>query len=167
MDRHPVLVAIKGPLQGARYLFPVDGVTIGRDATCTVVIEDNNVSRFHARLVLHNAAVWVQDAGSRNGVFVNEKRVVRHKQFGPGDELVLGEHTFTLEMEAIPADVSLTGSMIAEPPVQQSKMWVLAAYAVVAVLIQIPTAAMHGDVRLTITGLSIAVGAFIFWLVKR
>ncbi|MAY79584.1 MAG: hypothetical protein CL930_02265 [Deltaproteobacteria bacterium] len=167
MDRHPVLVAIKGPMQGARYPFPVDGVTIGRDETCTVVIEDSNVSRFHARLVLHNAAVWVQDAGSRNGVFVNEKRVVRHKQFGPGDELVLGEHTFTLEMEALPADVSLTGSLIADPVESQSRMWVLAVYAALAVLIQIPAAAMQADVRLTITGLSIAMGVFIFWLVKR
>ena len=167
MDRHPVLVAIKGPMQGARYPFPVDGVTIGRDETCTVVIEDSNVSRFHARLVLHNAAVWVQDAGSRNGVFVNEKRVVRHKQFGPGDELVLGEHTFTLEMEALPVDVSLTGSLIADPVESHSRMWVLAVYAVIAILIQIPAAEMQADIRLTITGLSIAMGAFIFWLVKR
>ncbi|MGB0638500.1 MAG: FHA domain-containing protein [Myxococcota bacterium] len=167
MDRHPVLVAIKGPMQGARYPFPVDGVTIGRDETCTVVIEDSNVSRFHARLVLHNAAVWVQDAGSRNGVFVNEKRVVRHKQFGPGDELVLGEHTFTLEMEALPTEVSLTGSMIAEPEAPQQKMWILAVYAALAVLIQIPAASMQADIRLTITALSLCGGALIFWLVKR
>ena len=97
MDRQPVLVATRGPLEGARFPVGEDGITLGRDPDCVVVLDDANVSRFHARLVFHNAAIWVQDAGSRNGVFLNEKRVVRHKQFGPGDELVLGGHSFTLE----------------------------------------------------------------------
>ncbi len=101
MDRQPVLVATRGPLEGARFPVGEDGITLGRDPDCVVVLDDANVSRFHARLVFHNAAIWVQDAGSRNGVFLNEKRVVRHKQFGPGDELVLGDHSFTLELDPI------------------------------------------------------------------
>ncbi len=99
MDRQPVLVATKGPLEGARFPVPSDGLSMGRDPDCTVVLDDANVSRYHARLVFHNAAIWVQDVGSRNGVFLNEKRVVRHKQLSPGDELVIGEHAFTLELE--------------------------------------------------------------------
>ena len=102
MDRQPMLVAVAGPLQGARYRVDAEGLTLGREDACTVVIPDPDVSRFHARLVFHNAAIWVQDAGSRNGVFVNEKRVVRHKQLSPGDELSIGEHRFTLELDAIP-----------------------------------------------------------------
>jgi len=80
------------------------------------VLDDGNVSRFHARLVFHNAAIWVQDVGSRNGVFLNEKRVVRHKQFSPGDELVIGEHVFALELELPEAEPSLTGSIPAVRP---------------------------------------------------
>ncbi len=120
MDRQPVLVVTKGPIEGARYPIEADGLTIGRDEECSVVLDDSNVSRFHARLVFHNAAIWVQDAGSRNGVFLNGKRVVRHKQLSPGDDLVIGDHSFTLDLEALEAPPSLTGSLVDMPPMDES-----------------------------------------------
>ena len=121
MDRQPVLVVTKGPLEGARFPVPTDGLSIGRDPDCNVVLDDSNVSRYHARLVFHNAAIWVQDVGSRNGVFLNEKRVVRHKQLSPGDELVVGEHIFTLELELPEAEPSLTGSIpVVKAPVDKA-----------------------------------------------
>ena len=132
MDRQPVLVATSGPLEGARFPVLTDGLSLGRDPECSVVLDDGNVSRFHARLVFHNAAIWVQDVGSRNGVFLNEKRVVRHKQFSPGDELVIGEHVFTLELEVPEAEPSLTGSIPAvAPPRSTTKtaVWVALALA--------------------------------------
>jgi pSer/pThr/pTyr-binding forkhead associated (FHA) protein len=46
----------------------------------------------------------VQDQGSRNGVFVNDKRVVRHKQLSPGDALTVGEQTFTIEVTVVSSD---------------------------------------------------------------
>jgi pSer/pThr/pTyr-binding forkhead associated (FHA) protein len=58
----------------------------------------------HARVLLHNGAVWVQDQGSRNGVFVNDKRVVRHKQLSPGDALTVGEQSFTIEIQVVSSD---------------------------------------------------------------
>lgn len=100
MDRVPFLVATKGPLQGRQYPVSTEGLMVGRDETCDVVIPDAGVSRQHARVLLHNAAVWVQDEGSRNGVFVNGKRVVRHRQLSPGSEMLIGEHAFTLELVA-------------------------------------------------------------------
>lgn len=140
MDRQPVLVATKGPLEGARFPVGDDGVTLGRDPDCVVVLDDPNVSRFHARLVFHNAAIWVQDAGSRNGVFLNGKRVVRHKQFGPGDALTVGEHAFTLELDAIEPEPSLTGTMPAVSPdngrrakIIKTAIWLAALLAGIAV----------------------------------
>jgi len=46
---------------------------------------------------MHNGAAWVQDEGSRNGVFVNSHRVVRHRQLNPGGQIAIGEHCFVLE----------------------------------------------------------------------
>lgn len=131
MDRQPVLVATKGPLEGARFPVPTDGLSIGRDPDCGVILDDANVSRYHARLVFHNAAIWVQDVGSRNGVFLNEKRVVRHKQLSPGDEMVIGEHIFTLELEIPEAEPSLTGSIPAvRPALDKTGLTVVAVVAV-------------------------------------
>jgi pSer/pThr/pTyr-binding forkhead associated (FHA) protein len=134
MDRQPMLVATRGPLEGARFPVSVDGVTLGRDPECTVVLDDGNVSRFHARLVFHNSAIWVQDVGSRNGVFLNEKRVVRHKQFGPGDELVIGEHAFTLELELLEAEPSLTGSTPAIKAPQDKRLMIAVAVGLLCLL---------------------------------
>jgi pSer/pThr/pTyr-binding forkhead associated (FHA) protein len=133
MDRQPVLVVTKGPIEGARYPVEADGLTLGRDEECSVVLDDPNVSRFHARLVFHNAAIWVQDAGSRNGVFLNGKRVVRHKQLGPGDELLIGDHGFTLELEMPAPQPSLTGTIVATAEVKSNRNLVLAACAVLLV----------------------------------
>ncbi len=136
MDRQPVLVATSGPLEGARFPVLADGLSMGRDPECTVVLDDANVSRFHARLVFHNAAIWVQDVGSRNGVFLNEKRVVRHKQFSPGDELVIGEHVFTLELELPEAEPSLTGSIpVINPPRNSTRLVIVAAVVIVVAVI--------------------------------
>jgi pSer/pThr/pTyr-binding forkhead associated (FHA) protein len=110
-----------------------DGLTLGRDEECSVVLDDPNVSRFHARLVFHNAAIWVQDAGSRNGVFLNGKRVVRHKQLGPGDELLIGDHGFTLELEMAAPQPSLTGTIVATAEVKSNRNLVLAACAILLV----------------------------------
>jgi len=107
MNRVPLLVGTKGPLKGQRYAVNENGLVLGRDDACDVIIPDVGISRQHARVLLHNSAVWVQDEGSRNGVFVNGKRVVRHRQLSPGSELLVGDHAFTLELApAFPDDPS-------------------------------------------------------------
>lgn len=98
MDRIPLLVGVEGMLAGRRFPVTTGGLRLGRDAANEVHIDDTGVSRQHARVLLHNGAVWVQDAGSRNGLFVNGQRVPDHKQVKEGDRIVLGAHTFTIEL---------------------------------------------------------------------
>lgn len=120
MDQVPLLVATAGPLKGQRYKVTEDGLLVGRDELCDVTIPDSNVSREHARLLLHNGTVWVQDAGSRNGVYVNNKRVLRHRPMGPGDTMTIGAHAFTLELVTAFADES---SVSAVRPTAQPRSW--------------------------------------------
>ncbi len=111
MDQAAQLVATAGPLKGMRFRVTEDGLLLGREDSCDVVIPDQSVSREHARLLLHNGTVWVQDAGSRNGVYVNQKRVVRHRPMGPGDALTIGNHEFTLELGGVTADDRRSGAI--------------------------------------------------------
>ena len=103
MAQIPVLVVVEGPLTGHRFaLTEGDNNTIGRSEDCTIIIPDPDVSRLHARLILRNDAVWVQDENSRNAIFVNDKRVVRRpEELRPGGIVRLGEgpHVFTLEID--------------------------------------------------------------------
>jgi len=98
LDRQPVLVCTSGALIGQRAPVGAGGLVLGRGDHCDLVIGDPGVSREHARVLMHNDAVWVQDAGSRNGCFINDRRLVRHKQLAPGDQLRIGQHTFTIDL---------------------------------------------------------------------
>ena len=105
MDRVPLLVAVRGPLTGNRYqVQDGDEMIIGRAESCSVQIPDTEISRQHARVTLHNAGIWVQDAGSRNGVFINEKRIVRPTELRPGGKLSIGDHAFILELAEVEDD---------------------------------------------------------------
>ncbi len=98
MDSVPVLVGVEGMLAGRSFEVTANGLRLGREPGNEVWLDDSGVSRQHARVILHNGAVWVQDAGSRNGVFVNGERVADHRTLGPGDRVVVGAHAFELRM---------------------------------------------------------------------
>jgi hypothetical protein len=85
------------------------GIRIGRDPNNELHLDDAEVSRHHARVILHNGAVWVQDAGSRNGIFVNGTRVSGHKQIAPGAQIQIGTHQFLVELpqEGMDSSVSI------------------------------------------------------------
>ena len=47
---------------------------IGRTSDCELHIPSQYVSRKHAHLFYENGVWWIEDLGSRNGVFVNDKK---------------------------------------------------------------------------------------------
>lgn len=55
-----------------------DEVTIGRALECAIRTEDALVSRVHARIFLRGRQYVVEDLGSANGVFVDERQVTAH-----------------------------------------------------------------------------------------
>ena len=121
MDRVPLLIPVGGPLAGNRYQIPEgDGIYIGRSDECEIAIPDPEVSRQHAKVTLHNAGIWVQDAGSRNGVFINEKRVVRPTELKPGAKLTVGDHEFTLELAEVDEDDPSVIRPVAGTPLSKS-----------------------------------------------
>ncbi|HEY0189638.1 MAG TPA: FHA domain-containing protein, partial [Kofleriaceae bacterium] len=54
-----------------------DPVIVGRGAECQIRSEDPRVSRMHARFFLEQGALWVEDLGSSNGIFVGPNKVAR------------------------------------------------------------------------------------------
>ncbi|WP_460492452.1 FHA domain-containing protein [Dactylosporangium cerinum] len=67
-------------------------VTLGRDGkVASVVLDDRDVSRRHARLDAAGDALLVTDLGSTNGTFAGEERVTR-RTLGPGDVLRIGRY---------------------------------------------------------------------------
>ena len=89
----PIIIGTKGSLVGSRVTVPEDrALKIGRANDNDVVIHDDDVSRFHAELLYDTGTLWLQDAGSRNGVFVNGTRVTGHKALRVGDVITSAGH---------------------------------------------------------------------------
>ncbi len=80
---------------------PMDNhIILGRGETCHVQLDDELVSREHARLELHGGKVRVHDLDSRNGTFVNGQKVIRPVALNHGDVLKIS--FFEMLFEAIP-----------------------------------------------------------------
>lgn len=105
---NPILMVTAGLRQGMHLEINAQGIRIGRDPNNELFLDDPEVSRHHARVILHNGAVWVQDAGSRNGVFVNGNRVSGHKQVSPGAQIQIGTHQFLVELPKAGMDSSVS-----------------------------------------------------------
>lgn len=94
------LVMNRGPRQGLRWPVTKPTVAIGRAAGNDLVIDDQDVSRQHARLTWDGRQVIVEDLGSSNGTFVNGARISGPTLLRPGDVLGLAQTvTFALAAE--------------------------------------------------------------------
>jgi pSer/pThr/pTyr-binding forkhead associated (FHA) protein len=92
-----VLKFISGKYQGGE--LPLDDnreYIIGRKSDIDIVIVEDMVSRMHAKLVLTNGQVYIQDLGSTNGTFVNGERIKRVR-LKEGDRILVGTSLFRLE----------------------------------------------------------------------
>jgi diguanylate cyclase (GGDEF)-like protein len=77
------------------------GVRIGRDADCELAFpEVRSLSRIHARIRFVGDGFAVEDLGSTNGTFVNDRRVVSAFDLASGDRIQFGSLHFKFLREA-------------------------------------------------------------------
>lgn len=74
-EQDACLIIIRGAPQGHRFFLTQNEMTIGRDPTADVTINDANVSRKHAKVTKQNGAVFLTDLGSANGTLINDKKL--------------------------------------------------------------------------------------------
>jgi two-component system, cell cycle response regulator len=90
-DRAHLIVLAGGSL-GQMFRVDKSETVIGRAADTSIRLEDDGVSRRHARVVQEGSEVWIEDLDSANGTFVNEDRIVR-RQLHDGDKIQMGSTT--------------------------------------------------------------------------
>ncbi len=94
------LVAVRGGglPSGERYdLF--GGLSIGRSTDADVRIEDRFASAIHARLYSRGASYYVEDMGSTNGTFLNEKPLSGEAELADLDQIKIGDTELRFELE--------------------------------------------------------------------
>lgn len=96
------LVIKAGPNVGKAFLLEKSELFIGRDLSNDIVINDPEVSRRHARLVLQGGSFILEDLGSTNGSFIKGQRLSGPYLLNPGDLITFGER-INLMFEAVTA----------------------------------------------------------------
>ncbi len=85
-----VLRFISGKYQGGEFPLPTEGeIVIGRSSELEMVLVEDMVSRRHARIVVENGTIFLEDLGSTNGSFVNGERITK-AQLSEGDRVLIG-----------------------------------------------------------------------------
>jgi transcriptional regulator with GAF, ATPase, and Fis domain len=96
---NPRLAAINGPLRDAVFPLKDGSLTIGREISNQLILDDSLVSLEHCQLTCDEAgACIVRDLGSASGTFVNGLPVTE-RALMPGDQVVVGGSVFVFHSE--------------------------------------------------------------------
>jgi hypothetical protein len=85
-----LLIAVRGPNAGARFLIDRDVYTVGRHPDSDIFLDDITVSRRHAEFRREGGRLWIHDVGSLNGTYVNGVRA-EEQVLTTGNELQIGK----------------------------------------------------------------------------
>lgn len=73
--RSAALICISGRSIGQMFLLSKDETTIGRAPECDVFLDDEGVSRNHAKIIRQDETLILMDLGSTNGTYAEGERV--------------------------------------------------------------------------------------------
>ncbi|MEP7044537.1 MAG: FHA domain-containing protein [Dokdonella sp.] len=112
-----------------------DNAVIGRQPDCDIAVPAEEISRHHVRLRITPEGLLVEDLGSANGTFINDKRV-QNGLLKPGEELRLDTVRFLLVtpgMDARQQSASARVEAVAATPARRvSLLWIVVAVLVLA-----------------------------------
>lgn len=113
-----VIVISRAGRADVRIPLPPKEAVVGRLPTCTITIDDQEVSRQHAALTPGDEGYTLRDLESRNGTWVNGQRVgAAQVLLRDGDRIQLGKSGSTLRYFA--DDVSATREVRGRPTVRR------------------------------------------------
>jgi len=84
-------LVILEPVDRAGQTFvPADETTVGRAPGCGITVDDTYASQLHARIFRTGEGLFVEDLGSTNGTFLNQRKVGGPQPLHAGDRLQIG-----------------------------------------------------------------------------
>lgn len=86
----PGLTITGGPSAGRHLTLGRLPFTIGRTTDCSLLLDDDKVSRSHAQIVRRKGALWLVDQNSTNGTLVNGSRLAEPHRLQEGDVMTIG-----------------------------------------------------------------------------
>ncbi len=74
-ERSAALICISGRSIGQMFVISQEEITLGRAPECDIFLDDEGVSRHHAKVIRKGDTLIVMDLGSTNGTYVDGERI--------------------------------------------------------------------------------------------
>jgi pSer/pThr/pTyr-binding forkhead associated (FHA) protein len=106
---------------GSHKFFPLPSsvTVIGRRHSCDLCIPLMSVSRKHCQLNYDDGVLKIRDLGSRNGTYLNGKRIIDEAVVQAGNSIGIGPLTFVLQIDGQPQTIAEPGSAVRSSPSQE------------------------------------------------
>ena len=102
----PKIYIMNGPDKGRSFEVDEEVVFVGRAPDNEIPVKDKSVSRKHLKIVKRDEKYYVTDLGSKNGTFVDGKRVTSGKEYQVREGMpIAAGKTFLSVGKAYPEDV--------------------------------------------------------------
>jgi len=88
-EENACLITIHGENLGKKYDMDLHEMVLGRSETANIRIDEENVSRHHAKITRVGAEYVLEDLSSTNGTFVNTKKITK-ASLKEGDLVLIG-----------------------------------------------------------------------------
>lgn len=99
---HIIITGLTGSEKGKTYEFDATTVLLGAGQNCDITFDprwDRTVDISHARLAWREGRLWLEDAGSRHGIYLDGRKVSR-EMLGAESVVELGRNGPRLKIEA-------------------------------------------------------------------
>jgi hypothetical protein len=123
LDRSPSITGLRHWLlvSGRRIALRAGENSIGRDPSSNVWLDSASVSRVHARIVVGNEGVSIEDCGSKNGTKVGEERVTSTAVLRDGYRLRFGTVSALYRASAAGMSTETHGGSDIGPPAAHTR----------------------------------------------
>jgi phosphoserine phosphatase RsbU/P len=111
-----LLIATSNVGAGQQFTIDTDETVIGRSAGLPIKLSGPNISRRHARILRDGNKYLVEDLGSSNGTYLNDRRITGLTQMSANDTLRIGPYMFRFELPGeIASDLTIQRQTLAMP----------------------------------------------------
>ena len=106
------LVVRQGPIPGQIFELNINDISIGRDISNDIVINDAEVSRRHARMTLEGDRYKIEDLNSTNGTYIDGQRLIGPHLMAFGEIIMFGDNVgVTFDGEPATPDLTVASAV--------------------------------------------------------
>ncbi len=101
------------------YEYFSESITVGRDERCQVRLLDSMVSRMHCIITLDGKRYIVKDLDSRNGTWVNGRKIAGRRHVKEADVIQVGPFRLMIRTDATSSTVVREGARNTDDPLEE------------------------------------------------